>query len=150
MKQRKLALKERRDVLMEKAMRIKSLDNSPVNDHQLNVLRMVYYQITQYPSESWMVLLAIVLRRSFKQVRHWYSNQRAKDKPCPGRWTKTTTKDGDTIRLRPMALTASGCNEWCDETFEELIMVYDYKVLMDFWGQRIDRQERWEEDIASQ
>lgn len=53
----------RRDECMGRAMRIKSLDNSPVNDHQLHVLRMVYDQITMYPPESWMVIIAIVIRR---------------------------------------------------------------------------------------
>jgi hypothetical protein len=59
----KQQMRAKRQTLMEKAMRIKSLDNSPVNDHQLLVLRMVYDQITMYPPESWMVLLAIVIRR---------------------------------------------------------------------------------------
>lgn len=59
----KQQMRAKRQSLMEKAMRIKSLDNSPVNDHQLLVLRMVYDQITMYPPESWMVLLAIVIRR---------------------------------------------------------------------------------------
>lgn len=48
---------------MERALRIKSLENSPVNDRQLHVLRMVYDEITMYPSEAWMVLIAIVINR---------------------------------------------------------------------------------------
>lgn len=56
-------LKNRRKELMDKAMKIRSLDNSPVNSRQFIVLRMVYDEITMYPSESWMVLMAIIIRR---------------------------------------------------------------------------------------
>ena len=53
----------RRKELMDKASKIKSLDNSPVNERQLLVLRMVYDEITMYPCESWMVLIAIIINR---------------------------------------------------------------------------------------
>ena len=59
----KADLKARRRECMERALRIKSLENSPVNDRQLHVLRMVYDEITMYPSEAWMVLIAIVINR---------------------------------------------------------------------------------------
>lgn len=59
----KADLKARRRKCMERALRIKSLENSPVNDRQLHVLRMVYDEITMYPSEAWMVLIAIVINR---------------------------------------------------------------------------------------
>jgi hypothetical protein len=59
----KADLKARRRECMERALRIKSLENSPVNDRQLHVLRMVYDEITMYPSEAWMVLIAIIINR---------------------------------------------------------------------------------------
>lgn len=118
----------RRDECMGRAMRIKSLDNSPVNDHQLHVLRMVYDQITMYPPESWMVIIAIVIRRAFKQVKNWFSNERQKNKE--GRSLRTETLEGDKVRLRPLALQ-KWCPPWSDDFFEEVIMIYDYKVLMD-------------------
>ena len=59
----RLQMKARRKELMDKANKIKSLENSPVNDRQLSVLRMIYDEITMYPSESWMVLVAIVISR---------------------------------------------------------------------------------------
>jgi hypothetical protein len=124
----KQQMRARRQLLMQKAMRIKSLDNSPVNDHQLHVLRMVYDQITMYPPESWMVLIAIVIRRAFKQVKNWFSNERQKNKD--GRCVRTQTKEGDKVRLRPLALQ-KWCPQWSDAFFEEVIMIYDYKVLMD-------------------
>lgn len=61
----RLDMKSKRKSLMERASKIRSLDNSPVNDRQLLVLRMVYDEITMYPCESWMVLLAIILKRWF-------------------------------------------------------------------------------------
>jgi len=70
----KHAIRARRQLLMERAMRIKSLDNSPVNDHQLRVLRMVYDQITMYPPESWMVLIAIVIRRCVSFTYHFFQS----------------------------------------------------------------------------
>jgi len=59
----RLQIKTKRNELLEKATKIKSLDNSPVNERQLLVLRMVYDEITMYPCESWMVILAIVIQR---------------------------------------------------------------------------------------
>lgn len=56
-------LRARQKENLARAMRIKSLENSPVNDRQLRVLRMVYDEITMYPSEPWMALLAIALHR---------------------------------------------------------------------------------------
>ena len=56
-------LKARRRECLERALKIKSLENSPVNDRQLLVLRMVYDEITMYPSEAWMVLIAIIINR---------------------------------------------------------------------------------------
>lgn len=124
----KQQMRAKRQSLLDKATKIRSLDNSPVNDHQLLVLRMVYNEITMYPPESWMVLLAIVIRRAFKQVKNWFSNERQKNKE--GRSIRSQTKEGDKVRLRPMALQ-HWCPEWSDAFFEEVIMIYDYKVLMD-------------------
>lgn len=60
----RMQMKSKRQELLHKATKIKSLDNSPVNEHQLLVLRMVFDEITMYPCESWMVLIAIIIRRS--------------------------------------------------------------------------------------
>lgn len=59
----RMQMKTKRKELMEKANKIKSLDNSPVNERQLSVLRMIYDEITMYPCESWMVLVAIIVHR---------------------------------------------------------------------------------------
>jgi hypothetical protein len=122
----KQQMRARRQRYMDHALRIKSLDNSPVNDHQLYVLRMVYDEITMYPPESWMVLIAIVIRRAFKQVKNWFSNERQKNKE--GKSMRSETVEGDKVRLRPLALQQC-CPQWSDAFFEEVIMIYDYKVL---------------------
>jgi len=117
---------------MERALRIKSLENSPVNDRQLHVLRMVYDEITMYPSEAWMVLIAIVINRAFKQVKNWFSNERQKQKV--GEVVSVRTDTGEKLRLRAQALQL--CQDWSDSFFEEVIMVHHFKVL---------RRLRWKE-----
>jgi len=109
---------------MEKASRIKSLDNSPVNERQLLVLRMVYDEITMYPSESWMVLIAIVIHRAYKQVKNWFSNERQKNRT--GESISLETEEGDKIRLRTAVYLT--CQDWSDAFFEEVVMIYNYRV----------------------
>lgn len=128
----KADLKTRRRECMERALRIKSLENSPVNDRQLHVLRMVYDEITMYPSEAWMVLIAIVINRAFKQVKNWFSNERQKQKV--GEVVSVRTDTGEKLRLRAQALQL--CQDWSDSFFEEVIMVHHFKVL---------RRLRWKE-----
>lgn len=106
-------------------MKIRSLDNSPVNSRQFIVLRMVYDEITMYPSESWMVLMAIIIRRAFKQVKNWFSNERQKNRS--GKVIPVETGEGDKVRLRPLAIQAF--QEWSDKLFEEVVMIHNYKVL---------------------
>ncbi|PFH54820.1 hypothetical protein AMATHDRAFT_100934, partial [Amanita thiersii Skay4041] len=115
----------RRRERLERATKIRSLDNSPVNDEQLTVLRMVYDEITMYPSESWMVLIAIIIRRSFKQVKNWFSNERQKNRT--GEMVSVYTEEGDKMRLRHTALDFS--EQWSDSLLEEIAMVYHYLVM---------------------
>jgi hypothetical protein len=141
----KANLKARRRECMERALRIKSLENSPVNDRQLHVLRMVYDEITMYPSEAWMVLIAIVINRyvlpaktiykdssiyalnlrAFKQVKNWFSNERQKQKV--GQVVSIRTDTGEKLRLRTQALQL--CQEWSDSFFEEVVMIHHFKIL---------------------
>lgn len=74
-------MKKKRQELLDKAVKIKSLDNSPVNERQLLVLRMVYDEITMYPCESWMVLLAIVINRLASITSH-FSRRRSLISQC--------------------------------------------------------------------
>lgn len=142
----KADLKARRKECMERALRIKSLENSPVNERQLHVLRMVYDEITMYPSEAWMVLIAIVINRcvllsprpfikiykirsqsprAFKQVKNWFSNERQKHKV--GQVESIRTDTGEKLRLRTQALQL--CQDWSDSFFEEVVMVHHFKIL---------------------
>ncbi len=59
----RIQMRARRKELLDKAKKIRSLENSPVNERQLSVLRMIYDEITMYPCESWMVLVAIIIHR---------------------------------------------------------------------------------------
>lgn len=139
-------MKIKRQELLQKATKIKSLDNSPANEHQLLVLRMVFDEITMYPCESWMVLIAIIIRRSvffpfftlkstsimcepecsaYKQVKNWFSNERQKNRS--GESVTVETADGDKVRLRTSAL--STCQEWSDSFMEEVLMIYNFRLL---------------------
>lgn len=60
---RKQELRNKRAQMLERAKKINSLDNSPANERQLLVLRMVYEEITMYPTEPWMAILAIIIHR---------------------------------------------------------------------------------------
>ncbi|KAF8898914.1 hypothetical protein BD779DRAFT_47089 [Infundibulicybe gibba] len=122
----KLAMQAKRKQLMDKAVRIQTVDNSPANEQQLLVLRMVYDEITMYPSEAWMVLIAIVIRRAFKQVKNWFSNERQKH---PGGLSiSARTELGEKIRLRPIAYQTTP-DQWSDNFFENVIMVYNYRTI---------------------
>ena len=139
--QGKMQMKKKRQELLDKASKIKSLDNSPVNERQLLVLRMVYDEITMYPCESWMVLLAIVINRfassllashavahsypsAYKQVKNWFSNERQKGKA--GDSISIETSDGDKVRIRTTAFAL--CQEWSDSFLEEVVMIHNYRI----------------------
>jgi len=122
--QGRMQMKKKRQELLDKAAKIKSLDNSPVNERQLLVLRMVYDEITMYPCESWMVLLAIVINRAYKQVKNWFSNERQKNKA--GDSISIETSDGDKVRIRTTAHAL--CQEWSDSFLEEVVMIHNYRI----------------------
>ncbi|TFK36873.1 hypothetical protein BDQ12DRAFT_686014 [Crucibulum laeve] len=124
-------IKKKREELLDKAKKIKSLDNSPVNDRQFLVLRMVYDQITMYPSEAWIVLVAIIINRSFRQVKNWFSNERQKNRV--GEVVSIQSEEGDKVRVRSEALKV--CAEWSDEFFEAVVMIHNFKILRNFGWQ---------------
>ncbi|KAJ6574944.1 hypothetical protein B0H19DRAFT_1126487 [Mycena capillaripes] len=117
-------LKLRRKELMDRACGINTLSNSPANDCQLFVLRTVFDEITMYPTEPWLVLMAVVLHRSLRQIKNWFSNERQKN-----RWGEvvcTRTDVGERLRLRPAALEL--CEDWSDSFFEEVLMIVNYRT----------------------
>jgi hypothetical protein len=135
-----MQMKMHRKELLEKATKIKSLDNSPVNERQLLVLRMVYDEITMYPCESWMVILAIVIQRAYKQVKNWFSNERQKNRT--GESIPFETEEGDRVRLRSSVL--STCQDWSDSFFEEVVMIYNYRIQR---NSQLERPIRRQDDI---
>ncbi|KAK7468714.1 hypothetical protein VKT23_003217 [Stygiomarasmius scandens] len=121
----KAAKEPRRKELYARAHRIKSTENSPVNDRQLRVLRMVYDEITKYPKDHWISIIAVVINRSFNQVKHWFSNERQKNKS--GDVVETFTDTGEKIRVRPLALEL--CPDWTDEFFEDVLLIFNFRVI---------------------
>ncbi|KAF8213225.1 hypothetical protein K438DRAFT_1564755 [Mycena galopus ATCC 62051] len=117
-------LKVRRKELRDRACGIDSLSNSPANDCQLYVLKTVFDEITMYPSEPWLALMAIILHRSLRQIKNWFSNERQKN-----RWgdvVSTHTDVGERLRLRPSAIEL--CDNWSDAFFEEVLMIVNYRT----------------------
>lgn len=122
---KKAELQQKRKNIVEKAKKINSLDNSPANDRQLHVLRMVYEEITMYPSEPWIATLAIIIQRSFKQVKNWFSNER--QKRGTGEENNVISSTGDKYRVRPISF--ANRQDWSDDWFEEVVMIHHYRVL---------------------
>ncbi|KAJ7357196.1 hypothetical protein DFH08DRAFT_771720 [Mycena albidolilacea] len=117
-------LKVRRKELMDRACGIDSLSNSPANECQLFLLKTVFDEITMYPTEAWLALMAIILHRSLRQIRNWFSNERQKN-----RWgdvVTTHTDVGERLRLRPSAIEL--CQQWSDTFFEEVLMIVNYRT----------------------
>ncbi|KAJ8083823.1 hypothetical protein AAF712_000741 [Marasmius tenuissimus] len=135
-KRAKEAARPHRQEVINRASKIKTVENSPANPRQLRVLRMVYDEITNYPKEHWMALIAIVIHRSFNQVKHWFSNERQKNKG--GEFINWKTDIGEKIRVRPLAVQLS--SEWSDELFEAALMVFHFRLM---------RLIRWEEENDS-
>ncbi|KAJ3803422.1 hypothetical protein GGU11DRAFT_6009 [Lentinula aff. detonsa] len=119
----RVAKEPRRKEVLARALRIKTVENSPVNEQQYRVLRMVYDEITKYPKDNWIAIVAVVIHRSFAQVKHWFSNERQKNKS--GETIDWHNELGEKIRVRPMAIEL--CEQWSDEFFENVVMVYNFK-----------------------
>ncbi|KAJ7169719.1 hypothetical protein C8R46DRAFT_1089764 [Mycena filopes] len=130
-------LKVRRRELLERATEIKSLENSPVNEQQLFVLRTVFSEITMYPSEPWLVLMAIVLHRSLRQIKNWFSNERQKNRWGEADVVATRTDYGERVRLRPSATEL--CQEWSDAFFEEVLMIVNFRTMRRLQWERAKR-----------
>ncbi|KAJ3886715.1 hypothetical protein GG344DRAFT_81445 [Lentinula edodes] len=119
------AKEPRRKEVLARALRIRTVENSPVNEQQFRVLRMVYDEITKYPKDHWIAIVAVIIHRSFAQVKHWFSNERQKNKS--GETMDWHNELGEKIRVRPMAIEL--CEQWSDEFFENVVMVYNFKSL---------------------
>jgi len=118
------AKEPRRKEVLARALLIKTVENSPVNEQQLRVLRMVYDEITKYPKDHWIAIIAVVIHRSFAQVKHWFSNERQKNKS--GETIDWINEVGEKLRVRPLAVEL--CENWSDEFFEDVVMVYNFKA----------------------
>ncbi|KAL4268082.1 Homeobox domain-containing protein [Pleurotus pulmonarius] len=95
----------------------------------LLVLRMVYDQITMYPSETWMAIIAVTIRRALKQVKNWFSNERQKHNGKKDEdIVRMVSGEGERLRLRSVAVDYCKAEEWTDAFFEEVVMIHHLKV----------------------
>ncbi|KAF4573081.1 hypothetical protein EYR36_007591 [Pleurotus pulmonarius] len=124
-----LEKKIKQQEVKERASKIRTVENSPVNQQQLLVLRMVYDQITMYPSETWMAIIAVTIRRALKQVKNWFSNERQKHNGKKDEdIVRMVSGEGERLRLRSVAVDYCKAEEWTDAFFEEVVMIHHLKV----------------------
>ena len=62
---------------------------------------------------------------AYKQVKNWFSNERQKNRS--GESATVETADGDRVRLRTSAISVS--QEWSDSFLEEVLMIYNFRLL---------------------
>jgi hypothetical protein len=128
-------------VIKERAQKIKTIPNSPAKPWQLQVMKDVFYDITKYPSENWIAIIAVVIgryeqplesiqasklthsgTRTCHQVKCWFSNERQRcSKVIEDPFVVLTTEDGETIKFRPEALQFYNNVEWSNSMFEGVI-----------------------------
>ncbi|KAH8835904.1 hypothetical protein DL96DRAFT_1550282 [Flagelloscypha sp. PMI_526] len=129
-------MRSRREELAEKAAKMETVMNSPVNEIQYAVLRMVYDTITPYPPEPYMNILAVVLARSYRQIKNWFSNERQKNKVTPASLQEHLTITGENLRLRLGAVRICDTEDWSDELFDDLVQTAYLGAGVDAWAER--------------
>jgi len=145
-----VALKERERVartarvkeLKQKALNINSRvqpNKIPASDHQREVLRMVFDQMTPYPDEAWISRLALHFNCRYDKIKNWFSNNRQKDaseyralhprgKYDLAATLRQITCEGRELRLRPSALEHCSEEEWTDSFFYEVVLINDFRL----------------------
>jgi hypothetical protein len=81
-------------------------------------------------------------RREYHQVKNWFSNQRQKDardsrqhtpQPATPAGLEVSlckiTCDGRDLRLRTAALESCKAEDWSDTFFDEVVMIYNFRLL---------------------
>jgi len=117
--------------VIERAQKIKSVGNSPVNSSQLRLLQSVFYNITKFPSDYWIAIMAVLIKRNFSQVKTWFSNQRqhvraeqVKRELPPDPIISATTAEGVIIKFRQEGLKLATGWEWSDDIFEGTVSLH--------------------------
>jgi len=128
--------------IKQRALKIPSTGNTPATEQQRLVMLMVFNEITPYPDEAWLSLVAVLIDREYHQVKNWFSNQRQKKSRANRENSyhsfpttlasslRKVTCHGRILRLRPSALKCCTAEEWSDQFFEEVVMVHNVKILM--------------------
>jgi len=127
---------------------------APAPDHQREVLRMVFEQITPYPDEAWISQLALHFNCRYDKIKNWFSNNRQKDaaefrvshpraKYDLAATLVPITCEGRELRMRPDALTACPEADWTDSFFYEVVLIHDFRLVVR------ERNERLRVDTAS-
>ncbi|KII93768.1 hypothetical protein PLICRDRAFT_404522 [Plicaturopsis crispa FD-325 SS-3] len=102
---------------------------------QLDMLNMVFYEITPYPPNSWIGVLAVIVHANYEAVNIWFGNTRQ-------RLAKNRGEDEDTLmsqmvcvscpagnlRMRPIALRSTKPEDWTDSWFEEVCMIWNFRL----------------------
>ncbi|KAJ7596865.1 hypothetical protein C8J56DRAFT_299129 [Mycena floridula] len=115
--------------ILEQSKRIKTVGNSPVNPAQLRLLQGVYRNVTKFPPDYWIALIAVLIRRTFIQVKTWFSNQRqhthasqVRENLPEDEVVQAKTEEGVAIKFRPSALELG--DKWSDDLFEGVLYIY--------------------------
>jgi len=115
------------------------ISKEPAPDHQREVLRMVYDQITPYPDEAWIAQLALHFNCRYDKIKNWFSNSRQKDasdfralhpddKYDLSAALRQITCEGRELRMRPSALDSCDEEEWTDQFFYEVVLINDFRM----------------------
>ncbi|KAF7966564.1 hypothetical protein HWV62_37865 [Athelia sp. TMB] len=127
---------------------------APAPDHQREVLRMVFEQITPYPDDAWISQLALHFNCRYDKIKNWFSNNRQKDAADfrvsypKARYDLAATLvpmtcEGRELRMRPSALAACPEADWTDSFFYEVVLIHDFRLVVK------ERNERQRVDTAS-
>jgi len=126
--------KETRDTIRKRwkkqAQEIPTSRGTQANAFQLFILEWVYREITAYPEDAWMALIAVNIHRSYNQVKHWFSNKRQVDARTKAKAGSNALEteiekvriEGRTVCLRPSAIQEGNLEEkWSDEGFKKAL-----------------------------
>jgi len=152
----KVARAARVKELKRKALSISTKDRpnkAPAPDHQREVLRLVFDQITPYPDEAWISQLAVHFNCRYDKIKNWFSNNRQKDaseyralhprdKYDLAATLRQIICEGREMRLRPSALEHCNEEEWTDNFFYEVVLINDFRLTVK------ERNEKAHQDAA--
>lgn len=143
----------------------------PAPEHQREVLRMIFDDITPYPDEAWISKLAIHFNwfvshlpktdimliftsSNYAKIKNWFSNTRQKDAQL---WRlanpsitdqynlastlQTILVEGREMKLRPKALENCAESDWSDDFFHDVVLFHD-------WMLNLVRTNRRRDDAA--